>query len=951
MKLQELLILLPCHGLEDFPMHHEGDDADSLLACWTALWHPQLLAITHRAPRWARVDDPPAELTGRLLLVPTVSSSSLPTGFAQRARDSGAILIRKPTDRQAILDEVLGYLEPAGQPLDRSLVSDFFALGYGFLQIQLLTRQMRYSSNLDEVHFNNQLLEAAEATVAGDETRAKAKLTACFDLLAEERDHFYAVDAFLIDLTLTQTDTPISQLSEELNRLTPGNLIVCGELLARWAQQAPATIQALAAARESGRWGILGGESHEGPLPLLGYESILAEFKRGAAQYQNLLGRTVDIYARVRCGLSPVLPQILHKLGFVGALHATLGEGRFPHAAQIKMRWEGNDRSGLDALGKLPLDAARPETFLGLASRLSETMDMDHVATLCLAHWPCHASRWYEDLQRCARYGAALGRFVTVDEYFRQTYAPAHTDRFEADQYRTPYLKQDVIRRRPDPLSRLATYQRQRQHVAAIQTLTTLACLVSGTPQTETQLRIEALAEEVDRAAEQAPAEDLNHRLESESRQAAQAAGACLVAASTPPRNGYLLWNPLSFPRRVGVDLPGFSQPPAVQEPVFAAGSSPAGPHAVVDLPPLGYVWLEASSNPPRVKRGEPPLAEDCLARDGVFVLRNEFFEGVVSPTTGSLQSLKDYRTRGNRISQQLALRQPGPRPRPGDVYRDPDATAQYSVMAAQEVRVTAATPALGEITSAGRLLNRAGETLAEFRQVYRVWRGSRVLQVEIELLPHEELPSDPWHTYFTCRFAWADEAAELFRGNQQSRFPVTMGKRLEATDYFEVISGNLRTTIFPDGLAYHRRTHDRMLDTLLLVRGETARSFRLGIGVDVPHPLHESLSRQSTPLLMQTHMPAPQPPSAWLFHLDSRGVVATCWEPLREQDEVVGFRTRLLETTGQSTRVRLSAFRTIRTGRRVNFWGQTEGELRTDEGRLVLEMNPHEWAEIEARW
>ena len=27
MKYRENIILLPCHSLEDFPLHHEGDDA------------------------------------------------------------------------------------------------------------------------------------------------------------------------------------------------------------------------------------------------------------------------------------------------------------------------------------------------------------------------------------------------------------------------------------------------------------------------------------------------------------------------------------------------------------------------------------------------------------------------------------------------------------------------------------------------------------------------------------------------------------------------------------------------------------------------------------------------------------------------------------------------------------------------------------------------------------
>ena len=49
MNLQQLVILLPCHSFEDFPQHHRGDDAAGLLAGWTALWHPSLLAAANRA--------------------------------------------------------------------------------------------------------------------------------------------------------------------------------------------------------------------------------------------------------------------------------------------------------------------------------------------------------------------------------------------------------------------------------------------------------------------------------------------------------------------------------------------------------------------------------------------------------------------------------------------------------------------------------------------------------------------------------------------------------------------------------------------------------------------------------------------------------------------------------------------------------------------------------------
>src|SRR5947208_10498181 len=116
MKYQELIILLPCHSLEDFPTHHEGDDAQSLLASWSALWHPELLAAAKQAPIWKRVDDPPSEVRERLIVVPSVCVQRLPTGFAQRVKDEGGVLIKKTSSREEIVAAALGELrEPKNQ--------------------------------------------------------------------------------------------------------------------------------------------------------------------------------------------------------------------------------------------------------------------------------------------------------------------------------------------------------------------------------------------------------------------------------------------------------------------------------------------------------------------------------------------------------------------------------------------------------------------------------------------------------------------------------------------------------------------------------------------------------------------------------------------------------------------------------------------------------------------
>src|SRR3954471_5624532 len=330
MKYQELIVLLPCHSLEDFPTHHEGDDAHSLLASWSALWHPQLLAAAGQAPTWRRVDDPPSEVRERLIVAPSVCVQRLPTGFAQRVKDEGGVLIRSTQSREEIVKAALEPLAdsrnategvPYSASVDPEIAADFLALGYCYLQIELLTRQMRYASNLDETYFKGTAVAAAVAAVEGDIELAREKLSACFNVLAEERDHYYPVDAFVLDLNLTASTTLGHSLRADLQRQSPTNVLVSADLLADMKAKEPATFDALKGELVAGRVSLIGGEASEERLPLMSHESILGELQRGLAKYEELLGRQPAIFGRWRHGLTPHLPGILQKLGFKGALH------------------------------------------------------------------------------------------------------------------------------------------------------------------------------------------------------------------------------------------------------------------------------------------------------------------------------------------------------------------------------------------------------------------------------------------------------------------------------------------------------------------------------------------------------------------------------------------------------------------------------------------------------
>jgi alpha-mannosidase len=557
-----------------------------------------------------------------------------------------------------------------------------------------------------------------------------------------------------------------------------------------------------------------------------------------------------------------------------------------------------------------------------------------------LAHWPGQVSPWYDDLRRIFARLPVLGKFVTINEYLAHTNAPGHLTKFTADQYRAPYLKQAVIRRQADPLSRLANHHRRRAQADACQAVGTLTALLTGRCAAATNL-VDAVEEA---AAGTSDPPDLDRTL-ADGGEAAASAFAAAIPRGGKAVSGYLVANPLSFARRINVPVPRLEGRAAIDAVVRAFQDGPAGKFASVDVPAMGFAWVGASPAATAGRKGtEKPMAEELK-------IHNEHMEVGIDATGGGVRTIYDFRTRGNRMSQQLAFRLPGPRPQPGSVWRDPDEEARYTVMKAESVEVTSPGPVLGEITSRGSLLDEDGRSLAGFTQRTQLWRGWPVLVLEIELDVREEPRADPWNSYYAARFAWGDAGAELRRGVAGCGQP-TDAKRLEAPHFIDVEGEKTRTSILAGGQPYHRRIGMRMLDALLVVRGESARRFRLGIGIDLPHPALAAQELLSPALAVaEGNAPPSSGPSGWLFHIDLKNVLATHWEPLAEDDRVVGFRARLLETAGRAGRARLQAFKPIQAARHVDFLGQALAQLTLDEGAVLLDFTAHEWIEVEVHW
>jgi alpha-mannosidase len=370
----------------------------------------------------------------------------------------------------------------------------------------------------------------------------------------------------------------------------------------------------------------------------------------------------------------------------------------------------------------------------------------------------------------------------------------------------------------------------------------------------------------------------------------------------------------------------------------------------VVDLPGMGFAWVGPGTGTAQPSEGaeaktrrrtkkqkpEAPLAEEN-------VLRNEFFEITIDRPTGAIRSISDYYSRSPRLAQQIAIRMP----RTDRNQEDDD--ARYSIMTADELAVTSSGPVFGEIVCRGRLVDREVRRLAGFRQTTRVWRGSRVIELEIEL-EIDQLPgSNPWDSYYAARFAWSDATANLYRSVSLANLP-TDTVQFEAPHFVDVRSGKARTTLLCGGLPYHRRFGLRKLDTLLVVRGETARRFRLGVGIDLPHPMPAAIGFLG-PQTIQFGMARPPAPSGWLFHLDARNVLATHWEPLSSDGRVEGVCVRLLETDGRKARLNLRCFRPIRSAQKILPGDVPPDELPVEDDQVTISLGPHEWVEVEARF
>ncbi len=362
---------------------------------------------------------------------------------------------------------------------------DFFALGYAWLQIQVMTRRLRYTSNLDEIYFAGRVLEAAQQWSAGDATRTAAALHDCYDALAQERDHYFSNDPHLVDLTLLAPSTFGPRLqqaiadSRKANRPAI-NFLVDARLVSSIIQGSDDGLAALRQAIEEQHVGIAGGGiMSDVPVHHLTAAQTRIAIATAKQKMDDAFGGRCQVYARDSGPTPGDLGNLIAAAGYRGAIPLDLAAGE-GWANEPKLIWSQSP-SSLDVLACKPIDASTSTPFLSLAAKLGQSIDSGEVATGLFVHWPGNESDAYRDLRIAASWGLALGRFWKIDEYFTEGQQPFHHYRGRATDGSRQWLEGSVHAKQSDPLSAAATAFQQMIQSEVASTFKTLAAIALPT--------------------------------------------------------------------------------------------------------------------------------------------------------------------------------------------------------------------------------------------------------------------------------------------------------------------------------------------------------------------------------------------------------------------------------------------------------------------------------------
>lgn len=989
-ELKRSIFVIPSSALEDLPAKMGHAQAKDFLCGWTSQWDPRVLLAIPSLPEWKRAESSALDLEHSLVLCPDISQDKLDVPIREQIAVRNCILVESNArSRSDLTHAILSAIAAAngqvceqtpGPPLH---AEDFYALAYAVLQVQILARKLRYSWNIDWIMFTEQVLSAARASIANDAEETERWLQTCFDSLSQERDRYCSQQAYLLDTVLLAPNTLGPSLDRQLEAQHPFSLIATSELVQQLQERNPKAWSALGPKLSAKECSLLGGLELERPHAYLSSSAMIRDLGRGMLAYAKLGCALPKVFTRFAAGFLASSPTWLTQFGYNGAFLVAWSGGTLPEKDQAKIRWQAsNDGKAIDTVLGHVLDAANADSFIDLAATLSSQLDYHHVPTVVLAHWPGIQSDALQDLHRVVARTPALGKFHTVESYFATTSQPYASDSFPSNAFKTSIppiaTEQQRLHRR------LVDYESIRVQVERLWSLFHLWKQVASsstkmfdvTLEQECRLLLSQIDSWFDTPSGANPNDTaLAQVLEGSRRKLMLAIESALhgsSAANADPNSiGTLIVNPSSHPQRLFLrDLPGSLNIQSSSR-IYAAETIGGRSNAVVDLPPFGFVKLQAtkvrtantlsastlSANTQTVMK--PSLWQRLGGgRTGIaqadWTLANEFMEVQLDPKKGHLRSIYISNKRGSHLSGMTSVVQA-----PSDVlgkWVDSDCLEIFDV----RLQVIESSQLVGVIEVTGKSKLPSG-VVASIKTRYTLWKGARWMNIEIA---GDNI--DPAVASCVWRIAWQSEAASISAWQQgiKGKLPSPLQSTVELIG---IDDAEHRIFMATGGLSAHRKSGSRFLISNLPVSDTRTVHARFAIGLDWPRAYETAMDICDKPWLLETAATQniKPDPGAWLaqcnlphIHLswdDPRPVLEPSSMPAAEAELWTGKTGDaclwLREMQGKSGSAKLSFFRNVAEAWRVDCQGREFDSLSVSDGQVTVYVHAGEQSRILLRW
>lgn len=981
-------MVIPCNTIEDFPSRLDSNDARSLLGGLTVAWHPRLIAATGRTPTWYRADEMPSPIRPknpdsgdgpmkqyRLILVPDACFSMLPATLSEALTERSFAIIEpespefvselvvRVNSRQDAMEQIRAAIESFDQEYNETIdwkvrsegsqdtdgrtidESDFYALGYTWWQIQVLTRKLRYTSNLDQIHFENRLTAAAQSLIGGETMAACESIHDCFDALAEERDHYFSSDPSIIDLTLLTPGTipkwidsssasSPAQADPSSVLPTPQNLLIdeeVAEAVSKMTDESSARFREQLSGGQLGWCG--GGPAADFHLETNSIDQVEQRLTDAMSTVAGLTGKLPAVYARLGGGVAAQWLPAIAAADFQGVVPIDFINGRgFDNESKVIL---GEGSYEIEALTAKPLDADDDASFLALATRLGEAIDGGEIATALMAHWPGQGCDSFQDVRRAATWTLALGKFWKIDDYFIEGERPYHHG-----QNPTATSSAETSANAADALSRSVALAKQLEQQTCLNLRGMLALIDPSTVADSNLDAPEAMPDAI----------ELRRRI-------VQAMGLSVDRSSenaNPPSNSIALINAHHPATREIVSVSGKISKTA--DSVFYAATEGACSRIVADVPAWGFCIIgRASSSATSQRSPDSPNWIQKLGRslrrpagkilDG-HRLSNEFMEVAISPEHGGVNGVYSGRGRGNRFSARLVMTPQSP--------SNTIASVCESIRTVEDSRISAVLELKGHfVPSEENAVQGGSPRRVGWTARYRLDRGSRRLGFQIRIDSSDFELSDEqtqlpvaWQYLPSLRIAIAD-ATPIVRSLVCERLQRTSARSFSSSMGFVIEEGDDRQTLIASNRAtLHRRVDDRFFDSLLSPIDE-GRWLTFEFGFDVPHPMasakslirdcftSEAHSDSTAPMSLAVPLLSPGQTSSfsqqgWLMHVAPAGVEAQVVDvaTVRDQGEHLAIHLRIIQTASRAVKASLRFCRGVHAVIEVS---STSRPLRTN--------------------